>query len=140
RARFGSILATVVIGTALTLGLLAVGGCHAAAGVAQPLAPELAKNDADAQVEFWHALPERKAVSNDEAFHALLLFADGKDDAADYAGRVEALKQRRMLPGDFNSAASDPLRRGTLAMALARTLGINGGLTMHLFGASPRYA
>jgi hypothetical protein len=120
--------------------LSALSGCGATPGIAEPLTPELAKNDPDAQLEFWHALPQRKAVSNDEALHALLLFADGKDDAADYAGRVEGLKQRLMLPGDFDAAAGEPVRRGTVAVALARTLGISGGLTMHLFGASPRYA
>jgi hypothetical protein len=121
--------------------LVWLGGCHATSPhVAQPLAPELAKGDPDAQVEFWHTLPGRKAVSNDEAFHGLLLFADGDDKSADYAGRVESLKQRRMLPGDFNAAAGEPVRRGTVAVALAEILSIRGGLTMHLFGSSSRYA
>jgi hypothetical protein len=121
--------------------LITVGGCHTTTSrVAQPLAPELAKSDPDAQVEFWHTLPDRKAVSNDEAFHGLLLFADGDDQSADYAGRVETLKQRRMLSGEFNAAAGEPVRRGTVAVALAQVLSIRGGLTMHLFGSSPRYA
>lgn len=130
-------LAYVVLGAAL-LGLC---GCHTATShVAQPLAPELSKSDPDAQVEFWHALPERKAVSHDEAFHALLLFADGDDKSADYAGRVETLKQRKMLPGGFSGGAGEPVRRGTVAVALAQILSIRGGFTMQLFGASPRYA
>jgi hypothetical protein len=125
----------------LSAALLGLSGCHATTTqVAQPLAPELAKSDPDAQVEFWHALPERKAVSHDEAFHALLLFADGDDKSADYAGRVEALKQRKMLPAGFSGGAGEPVRRGTVAVALAQILSIRGGLTMHLFGASPRYA
>src|SRR3954451_11126346 len=101
----------------LGVAVLWLGGCHATTSpVAQPLAPELSKSDPDAQVEFWHALPDRKAVSNDEAFHGLLLFADSDDKSADYAGRVEALKQRRMLPGDFSGAAGAPVRRGTVAV------------------------
>src|SRR4051794_18302556 len=122
--------------TLAAVALLALGGCHTTANVAQPLTAELAKNDPDAQVEFWHALPDRKAVSNDEAFHGLLLFADGEDKAADYAGRVEALKERKMLSADFSGAAGEPVRRGTVAVMLARVLAIRGGLTMHLFGAS----
>ena len=110
-------------------------GCQSAK-VAQPLTPELAGS----AIEFWHALPERHAVSNDEAFHAVLLFADGADPAADYDGRVRLLKERGMLPADFNGAAGDVARRGVVAMALAQALGIKGGLTMQLFGASPRYA
>lgn len=106
----------------------------------QALAPEFAKNDPDAQIEFWHALPERKAVSNDEAFHALLLFVDGEDAGADYASRVQRLKEKKMLPAGFSETPATALRRGTLAVALARALEIKGGLTMHLFGVSPRYA
>jgi hypothetical protein len=121
--------------------VLLLAGCHAAnTHLAQPLAEDLAKNDPDAQVEFWHALPKREAVSNDEAFHGLLLFADGEDKAADYIGRVERLKRRGMLAGDFSGATADPVRRGTVAVALAKVLSIRGGLTMHLFGSSPRYA
>jgi hypothetical protein len=123
---------------AICLALIA-GGCQTSK-VAQPLTPELAGNDTEAQLEFWHALPERKAVSNDEAFHALLLFADGTDAAADYDGRVQLLKERKMLPAGFNGAAADAVRRGVVAMALARVLEIKGGLTMKLFGPSPRYA
>ena len=113
-------------------------GCHATR--AQPLAPELAGSDEDAQLEFWHALPERKAVSNDEAFHALLLFVDGKDDSADYDGRVSAMKERRMLPAGFREGAGEAARRGTVARALSRALGVEGGLTMRVFGPTSRYA
>jgi hypothetical protein len=114
-------------------------GC-AANRTGQPLAPELARNDADSQVEFWHELPERKAVSNDEAFHAVLLFADGGDPTGDYSGRASVLKQRGMLPGGFAAPATEPVRRGTLAVALAKVLQIKGGVTMQVFGPSPRYA
>lgn len=126
----------------LCVALVALSGCRSTSTTprSQPLAPELAGADPDAQVEFWHTLPERKAVSNDEAFHALLLFVDGEDKAADYAGRVESLKQRGMLPSGFSGEAGAPVRRGTVAVALAKTLSIRGGLTMHMFGASPRYA
>src|SRR5687767_689393 len=114
-------------------------GC-ASSKVAQPLAPELAGSDEDAQLEFWHALPERKAVSNDEAFHALLLFVDGGDESADYDARVGALKQRGMLPSHFGEGADQAVRRGTVARALAKALNVKGGLTMRLFGPTSRYA
>jgi hypothetical protein len=125
--------------TLAPLALLAVVGCQTTK-VGQPLAPELAGDGVESQLEFWHALPERKAVSNDEAFHALLLFADGADPATDYAGRMQTMKERRMLPANFNESAADVARRGTIAYALARALGIKGGLTMQLFGTSQRYA
>lgn len=112
-------------------------GCGArTAGVA--LDPALAT--ADAQIDFWHTLPSRKVVSNDEAFHALLLVAGDDDPAKDYDGRVAALKQRRMLPAGFAGEAASAAERGTLAVAIVRLLSIEGGLTMRLFGVHGRYA
>ena len=114
-------------------------GCGAAP-VAAPLSAELAKDDPDAQMEFWHTLPERRVASNDEAFHALLLFVDGSDAAPDYEGRVRTLKDRKMLPADFNGAQAAAVKRGTIAVVIARALEIKGGLSMRLFGPTSRYA
>jgi hypothetical protein len=117
---------------------LFVAGCHSTP--VQPLAPEVMAGDEDAQLEFWHALPARKTVSNNEAFHALLLFVAEHDDAGDYDGRVQAMKERKMLPAGFSEPSDQPVRRGTVAVALARALDIKGGLTMRMFGATSRYA
>jgi hypothetical protein len=114
-------------------------GCRTAR-VTQPLPAEVMSNDESAQMDFWHALPDRKVVGNDEAFHALLLFLDETDPATDYDGRVRALKDRKLLPSGFNRAANDAVTRGTLAVAFARALNIKGGLTMTLFGPTERYA
>ena len=43
-------------------------GCQSAIG--QMLPKSLAGDDPDSQLAFWHTLPTRKVVSNDEAFHA----------------------------------------------------------------------
>lgn len=118
--------------------VLVVAGCQAP--TAHPLAAAHAGSDPKAQMDFWHSLPDRKAVSNDEAFHALLLFADGKDPATSYADRLRILRERKMLPDGFDAAADAPLRRGTLAVGLLRALSIKGGLTLHLFSGSPRYS
>jgi hypothetical protein len=128
-----------VLCTALLSALVAGGGgCQSPPAQALPAA--LAGNDPEAQIDFWHALPERHAASNDEAFHAMLLFADGQDAAGDYPGRVALLKKRRMLPADFDERADEAVRRGTLAVVLVRVLEIKGGATMHVVGAQPRYA
>jgi hypothetical protein len=101
---------------------------------------ELGGSDEDTQLEFWHALAEQPVTSNDDAFHGLLLFLDGTDPAADYAGRVAALKERRLLPKGFDAPAEQAVDRGTLAVALSRALRIRGGVVMSLTGATPRYA
>ncbi|MDB5292925.1 MAG: hypothetical protein JWL69_4166 [Phycisphaerales bacterium] len=114
-------------------------GCQAS-HVAQPLTAKLSGNDPDTQLEFWHALAERHVASNDEAFHGLLLYVDGKDDSADYAARVATLKSRKMLPANFNSPAGNGVQRGVLAVAIVQALHLKGGWVMHVFGNRPRYA
>jgi hypothetical protein len=117
-----------------------VSGCHTAQ-VAEPLTQKLGGSDADTQMEFWHQLADRPVTCNDEAFHGLLLYLDGKDDNADYAARVASMKSRGLLPASFDRPASESVTRGNLAVAIAHALNIKGGLIMHL-GASnvPRYA
>jgi hypothetical protein len=118
--------------------MLLVAGCHSAK-VAQPLTGKLAGNDPDSQLEFWHTLATRPVTSNDEAFHGLLLYADGNDPANDYQGRVAILKQRKMLPQKFDRPADEAVQRGPLALAIVRLLKIKGGAMLQLTGA-PRYA
>jgi hypothetical protein len=127
----------------LALFALLLVGCQSAR-IGKPVTPELAKNDPDAQLEFWHSLTDQPVASNDEAFHGLLLYADGKDDTASYYARVAELKRRKMIPGDFNQPADAAVQRGTVAVAMCRTLNIKGGLTMRVLGPIvgpvPRYA
>src|SRR4051794_13004750 len=94
----------------LVLGCM-LGGCQAVKP-GKPLTPELAGNDPGQQLEFWHTLTTEPITTNDQAFHGLLLYVDGKDDAIDYAGRIHVLKQRKMLQGGFNEPATAPVTRG----------------------------
>jgi hypothetical protein len=124
----------------LIIGLigLVLGGCQTAK-VAEPLTAKLAGNDPDAQLEFWHTLATRPVTSNDEAFHGLLLYADGRDPANDYQGRVQVLKSRKMLPKNFDAPADEAVQRGPLAQAICKMLGVKGGVMLQLTGAQ-RYA
>jgi hypothetical protein len=123
-----------------TLGLiLLASGCQTAR-VDRPLTRELAGNDANEQLEFWHRLADQRVTSNDDAFHGLLLFLDGDDPATDYDGRVRALRSRRLLPKGFNQPAEQAVQRGTLAVGILKALDIKGGLTLRLLGPTPRYA
>ena len=115
-------------------------GCSAPVQVGEPLTNNLAGNDPDAQMEFWHTLYDRKLTSNDEAFHAILLFLDGKDDGPDYAGRVSTLKSRGLLYDSFDGAAHDAVSRGDLAVIIVNALNVRGGLILTIFPHSPRYA
>ncbi len=102
--------------------------------------PRLGGNEPMEQLEFWHALATKSLISNDEAFHGLLLDLDGKDAATSYEQRVALLKSRNLLSHSFNQPADQALGRGTISIALVHMLDIKGGLTMRLFGATEHYA
>lgn len=128
---FASVLAGVV--------LSGVYGCQSAVDM-HPLDAKLYADDADAQLDFWHTLASRKLATNDEAFHGMLLYLDGKDAAGSYDERVKLLKSRKMLPSDFKGTANEAATRGTLSVPIVRALQIKGGLVMSIFGPTPRYA
>ena len=116
-------------------------GCAAPARVPDPLTrgPLGKADDADVRSEFWYQLARRPAVSNDEAFHALLLYFAGPASApADYAGRVAALQSRGMLPAGFDRPADEMVERGTVAVAVAEGAAVKGGVTARLLGPTPR--
>jgi hypothetical protein len=138
RHTFNRALGSRRFGAAILIAAIAV-GCQSA-HVQHPLTSNLSGNDAHTRAEFWSQLANRPVTSNDDACHAILLYVDGTDRSADYPARVSELKKRSMLPADFNKPADDAVDRGTLAVALVHTLKIDGGLTMQLFGANPRYA
>jgi hypothetical protein len=114
-------------------------GC-AAPRTGRTLDAKLAGSDPDAQMEFWHSMTDRALTTNDEALHGLLLYVDQRDDAQNYDTRVASLKSRGILPQGFTAPADAAVTRGDLAVAICNALRIRGGLTMHVFGATPRYA
>jgi hypothetical protein len=119
--------------------MLLIAGCASPHG-GKVVAKEFSGSDPDAQMNFWHALTSEPIASNDQAFHAILLFADGKDDSRDYASRVAALQSRGMLSANFDKPADQGVTRGTLAVAIMKLLNDPGGVTTRVFGPSPRYS
>ena len=115
-------------------------GCASITRVPDSVLPRTTGNDEQHQLDYWHEIATKSLISNDEAFHGLLLYIDGKDDSTTYDQRVASLKSRGFLPKSFNHGATDALERGDVAVALAKHLGVRGGLTMRLTGITPRYA
>ena len=119
---------------------VALQGCQRA-HIADPLTKTLPPTGDEAEFEFWHTMATRPRVSNDEAFHGLLLYLGEAEAAQDYGRRVELLKAKQMLPRDFDRPGDEAVDRGTLAVAVARVIDVRGGLMMHLAGRrNPRYA
>jgi hypothetical protein len=115
------------------------GGCQTA-HIRNPVLAKYSGNDTDSQLNFWHELANRRLTSNDDAFHAVLLYADGTDNCTSYDQRVATLKSRGLLYPQFSHTADDAIRRGDLAVIICKLLDIKGGWMMHVFGPVPRYA
>lgn len=128
--------ATWLVGS---IAALLLAGCQAA-HVSEPVTVKLGGADDDAQMEFWHTLAEQPVTCNDDAFHGLLIYLDGQDTAKDYSERVAALRKRQLLPTGFDEPATQAARRGTLAVAIVKSLHVSGGWAMHVFGPTERYA
>lgn len=124
---------------ALVLALLLLPAC-ARTVVTEPLETNYPPTEAARELAFWHLLPTRSAVSNDEGFHGLLLLADGADEAGSYERRVEVLKSRGWLRAGFDEPANLAMQRGTLAAAVCGIIEVRGGVMMRLLGPTPRYA
>jgi hypothetical protein len=62
------------------------------------------------------------------------------NDAPAEGDFVAALKEKGIVPADWNDAAESKLTKGTLAYLLCKALDIKGGATMRLTGTSRRYA
>ena len=105
----------------------------------EPAPSQLFEPGPAAQMDFWHALPDRPLTTHDEAFHGLLLlFTD--TSPATYDERVARMKELKLLDQGFHAPPEQAVDRGTVAVAICRGLKIRGGLVMSLTGATPRYA
>jgi hypothetical protein len=118
---------------AALLALAILAGCHSAT-VTSSVTTKFSANDSDSQMSFWHELADRPVTSNDDAFHALLLYADGHDDSKTYDDRVATLKARGFLAQRFSEPSNSAIERGVLAVAIVKMVGIKGGWVMHVFG------
>lgn len=99
---------------------------------------------ADQELDFLAAVEKMPAVTNNDAFHALLMLQDGQDPSADFAERrAEGLRRRWIRNWDATSA-NEAAKVGWMASAGCRVMQVEGGLTMRLFdpmvGPLPRYA
>jgi len=118
---------------------LSVTGC-ARTVVKNPVNTDYNPSDTTGELDFWHGLPGQSAVSNDEAFHGVLLMFDGADPTMGYDNRVAALKERGWLSKKFDESADLAMQRGTLAYILVRAMDVKGGVMMFLTDRSARYA
>lgn len=90
--------------------------------------------------DFWDALAEQAVVSNDDALHSLILMSDEQDPSSDFEGRMAIAAEKGWLTGtSLPLEANESVSVGLLSVAGCRILQLQGGLTMRVFGPSPRY-
>lgn len=132
-----SYAALAVLGTAT----LWAGGCQKAID-ANNLGddPKETATTFEGRMDFWHTLATDRICSNDEAFHGLLMYIDKADQAKSYEERVKLMKSLGMLQEGFDGKAKEAVTRGTVAVAVVKVLEIKGGIILHVFPKSERYA
>jgi len=108
--------------------------------IGDPLATEFDPADPVAKANFWHELPGRSAVSNNEGIHGVLSLVEDNAAPVTYEDRVRHLKELGWISEKFDEPADMAMRRGTLAEILAHALEIKGGVMMQLTDKHPRYA
>ncbi len=118
---------------------LALAGCNADRTVAEA---SLVDDPAMLQdeTEFLDGLSTQYTVTNHDALHALILLADQEDPFETYEDRVATAKDRGWLNAKWDQPANQSAQIGDIAQAVCVITGIEGGVTMRLFGPSPRYA
>ncbi len=125
----------------LALLLLVLGGCRPYVMTSSAV-DQFPKSDQE--LDFLAAVEKMPAVTNNDAFHALLMLQDGQDPSADFqARRAEGLRRRWIRDWDAKSA-NEAAKVGWMASAGCRVMQVQGGVTMRLFdplvGPLPRYA
>ncbi len=118
---------------------VALAGC-ARTRISEPFDVNARPGSLDSEMAFWGHITDRPAVSNDEALHGLILFADGVDLSRSWEERLDLAKERNWVAESFNEDPDLALQRGTLARAVAVICRIRGGVMMRVLGPTARYA
>jgi hypothetical protein len=92
------------------------------------------------ELDFLDALEKQMVVTNDDALHGLIVFADGADLSSTYEGRVAIARQKEWVSSNWNPPADESAQIGWMSVAACRIVGIRGGLSMRVMGPIPRYA
>jgi hypothetical protein len=90
---------------------------------------------------FYRDLFRKARADFADGVRTMLTLKEGKDPGAlPYAELHARGKKAGLFQKDWNFKASSPLTKGQVSYMVVKALGIEGGLTMRLFGPSQRYA
>lgn len=93
------------------------------------------------ELYFISLLPKRVTFRYDAA-KAIVILMGVDEECIDLSAQVSYLQNHQLLPRRLRREFDpmQPLRKGVLAYALYRALHIRGGIALHLFGPTERYA
>lgn len=94
----------------------------------------------EAALDFWDALAKERAVCNRDAMHALMLTIREDGAAGGYEAQLKVARERGWVSKTKDLPPKQTAPVGWIAKAVVIETGIEGGLTMRLFGPSRRYA
>lgn len=93
------------------------------------------------ELEFLAQLEEQTIVTNNDALHGLFLLERGEDPFESYEQRAAEARRLGWLPLNGEPPPADESATvGMVSVAIVRLAGIKGGVTMRLFGPTPRAA
>jgi len=105
---------------------------------ADPSGGALSEESRDS-AEMAYRLSSEKWCTNDEGCSMVLLLIDGEDRYPTFDDRLIALDAKGVAKASWEIEGDAPISKGTLAYMVCRTLGLKGGVMMHLLPCR-RYA
>lgn len=109
------------------------------AGPWMDLPEEPAQQTPDAEL-FFTLITDPATINQNRAYHAFLIWADGKDEAKNFGQRIVALEQRRLADPNWMHDPLKPLTRGRLASMICRKMTVGGSWALWAFGPNERSA
>ncbi len=122
---------TLVVGMMFAAGCASTPAANEGVASSPPVDPARL-DDADFVHEY---LVRRPTVTVDEAYRAMLILADGKDDAKTAEQRRAVLEQRQITRPAWKLDAEQPIDKGSVAYMVCRILRIEGGVNRVIFGS-----
>ncbi|MBT8484023.1 MAG: hypothetical protein HKO59_04680 [Phycisphaerales bacterium] len=94
--------------------------------------------DPEQELDFWDELATRPVVTNNDALHALLLMTEEEVASPSYESRVAEAVRRGWMSDARRPPEHASATVGMIAMAACDLIDARGGVTMLVFGPSPR--
>ena len=91
---------------------------------------------------YFAQLVQKRVTFGYDAAKVIVILMGVDEEYLDLTSQVGYLQQRGFLPRRLQQSFDpmQPLRKGLAAYLFRQALGIRGGITLHLFGPSERYA